>query len=283
MRAKFLLLAACLLAATVAGSHEVLAQGAAPSAPAARPEMTEACPGLIAERPPFRPLMQRVALQTDEVRLTYIGHATFLIESPQLVRIATDYNDYVKPPVLPDIATMNHAHSTHYTDHPDPGIKYVLRGWSPDFGKPARIDLQYKDVRVRNVPTNIRSFYGSTETERHGNSIFIFEIANLCIAHLGHLHHTLNQQQLDEIGRVDVVLVPVDGSYTLDLDGMMDVLRALKARLMIPMHFFSPWTLERFMSRARQEWEVETREVPSLVVSKATLPERPKIVVLPGH
>jgi len=42
-----------------------------------------------------------------------IGHATFLIESPQLVRIATDYNDYVKSPVLPDIVTMNHAHDTH--------------------------------------------------------------------------------------------------------------------------------------------------------------------------
>jgi L-ascorbate metabolism protein UlaG (beta-lactamase superfamily) len=273
--------AASLASAALLFHAPAHAQGAAPPAPAAKPEMTESCPGLIAARPPFHPLVRRVALKADEVRLTYIGHATFLIESPQLVRIATDYNDYVKPPVLPDIATMNHAHSTHYTDHPDPGIKYVLRGWSPDFGKPARIDLQYKDVRVRNVPTNIRTFDGGTE--RHGNSIFIFEVANLCIAHLGHLHHTLTQQQLNEIGQVDVVLVPVDGSYTLDLDGMIEVLHGLKARMMIPMHFFSPWTLERFLSRARQEWEVETREVPSLVVSKATMPDKPKVVVLPGH
>ena len=56
---------------------------------------------------------------------------------------------------------------------------------------------------MRNVPTNIRTLDGGTE--RHGNSIFIFEVANLCIAHLGHLHHTLTQQQLNEIGRVDVV------------------------------------------------------------------------------
>ena len=59
----------------------------------------------------------------------------------------------------------------------------------------------------------------------------------MCIAHLGHLHHTLNQQQLNEIGRVDVVFVPVDGTMTLDLDGMMEVLQALKAPLMIPMHY----------------------------------------------
>ena len=99
--------------------------------------------------------LRLAALEPDQVRITYVGHSTFLIESPQLVRIATDYNDYVRPPVLPDIVTMNHAHSTHYTDRPDPGIKYVLRGWADD-EKPARIDLQYKDVRVRNVPTNIR-------------------------------------------------------------------------------------------------------------------------------
>jgi L-ascorbate metabolism protein UlaG (beta-lactamase superfamily) len=136
-------------------------------------------------------------------------------------------------------------------------------------------------VRVRNVPTNIRSFDGGTE--RNGNSIFIFEIANLCIAHLGHLHHTLNQQQLDAIGRLDVVLVPVDGSYTLDLDGMVEVLHALHAPLMIPMHYFSADTLNRFLDRVRKEWQVEVAEVPSIVVSKTSLPTSPKVLVLPGQ
>jgi L-ascorbate metabolism protein UlaG (beta-lactamase superfamily) len=251
------------------------AQGVAP--PVSKPEMGQSCPGLVAER---LSLFRRVALGPDQVRITFVGHATFLIESPQLVRIATDYNDYVRPPVLPDIVTMNHAHTTHYTDHLDPGIKYVLRGWADD-QKPSIIDLTYKDVRVRNVPTNIRTFEGGTE--RNGNSIFIFEIANLCIVHLGHLHHTLTQQQLNEIGRPDVVLVPVDGNFTLDLDGMIEVLHALKAPLMIPMHYFSAFTLDRFLSRVRQEWEVELSEVPSVVLSKTSLSTKQKILVLPGH
>jgi len=255
------------------------AQGAAPPPPAAKPEMVQGCPGLIAGRE-RSPLFRRVALGPDQVRLTYVGHATFLIESPQLVRIATDYNDYVRPPVLPDIVTMNHAHTTHFTDHPDPGIKYVLRGWNSE-ANPAPIDMSYKDVRVRNVFTNIRTFDGGTE--KNGNSIFIFEVANLCIVHLGHLHHTLNQQQLNAIGRPDVVLVPVDGNFTLDLDGMIEVLHALKARLMVPMHYFSAYTLDRFLSRVRQEWQVELSEIPSVVVSKENLPEKPKILVLPGH
>lgn len=269
--------------ATLIAPSPAWPQAASPAPPAAKPEATDACPGLIAQRPPFRPLVKRVALKADEVRLTYIGHSTFLIESPQSVRIATDYNGYVKPPVIPDVVTMNHAHSTHYTDHPEPEIKLVLRGWSSEFGKPARIDTQFKDVRIRNVPTNIRSYYGSAETERHGNSIFIFEVANLCIAHLGHLHHTLNQQQLNEIGRVDVVLVPVDGSYTLDIEGMIEVLRGMKARMVIPMHYFTEYGLERFLARVGQEWEVEISPVPTVVLSKSTLPEKPKLLVLPGH
>jgi L-ascorbate metabolism protein UlaG (beta-lactamase superfamily) len=279
MRASWLKAVLAVFAFFAIADHAA-AQGAAPPAP--KPEMTESCPGLVAARPPFvQPAAFRLAaLERDQVRISYIGHSTFLLESPQLVRIATDYNDYVKPALLPDIVTMNHAHSTHYTDHPDPGIKYVLRGWAED-EKPARIDMTYKDVRVRNVPTNIRRWDGGTE--KNGNSIFVFEMASLCIAHLGHLHHTLNQQQLNEIGRIDVVMVPVDGNMTLDLDGMIEVIHALKAPLIIPMHYFSAFTLERFLQRARQDWDVEIADVPSVRVSKSSLPAKPKVLVLPGH
>ena len=249
---------------------------------APKSELLENCPGLVSWKAP-RPIpasLRLAALSADQVRITYAGHSTFLIESPQLLRIATDYNDWVKPPVLPDLITMNHAHSSHYTERPDPAIKHVLRGWAGG-EQPARHDLHVKDVRIRNVPTNIRDWGGGTE--RHGNSIFIFEIGSLCVAHLGHLHHTLSQQQLNEIGRVDVVLVPVDGSYTLDMEGMMEVLGALKARLMIPMHAFSTSTLNRFVELARQKYEVQFADTPSVVVSRSTLPAQPQLLVLPGR
>ncbi len=271
--------AATLVLVTLGGI--AYAQSAPPLA--AKPDVERSCPGLVARaRPPVVPAaFDLAALNPDQARISYIGHATFLLESPQGVRIATDYNDYVRPAVIPDIATMNHAHDTHYTDHPDPAIKYVLRGWSETPGKPAIWDVQYRDVRVRNVPTNIRGFDGTTE--KYGNSIFIFEMASLCIAHLGHLHHTLTKQQLDDIGRVDVVMAPVDGSLTLDLDGMMEVLAALKPQLVIPMHFFDQYTLARFLDRARENFDVERAEVPTVVVSRATLPAKPKVLVLPGH
>jgi L-ascorbate metabolism protein UlaG (beta-lactamase superfamily) len=257
--------------------------GAQTPAPPAKPEMTENCPGLVAsDEPRLIPAAYRLAaLNADQVRISYTGHSTFVIESPQQVRIATDYNDYVRPPVRPDIITMNHAHDTHYTDHPDPAIKYVLRGWGRSESEPARHDITVKDVRVRNVPTNIRNWSGGTE--RNGNSIFVFEIANMCIAHLGHLHHTLTQQQLNEIGRIDAVMAAVDGNMTLDLDGMVEVLHSLKSPLVIPMHYFSSFTLRGFLDRMRSDFDVESSPIPSVVISKTTLPAKPKVLVLPGH
>jgi L-ascorbate metabolism protein UlaG (beta-lactamase superfamily) len=260
---------------------EALAQAAPPQAPEAKPEMLETCPGLVAsERPPFLSVAVRPGLAPNEARITYAGHSTFLIESPKLVRIATDFNDYVRPPVLPDIATMNHAHATHYTDRPDPDIKFVLRGWRLD-GQPANHDMTYSDVHVRSVSTNIRDWAGGTE--RNGNSIFIFEVGSLCIAHLGHLHHTLTQQQLNDIGHVDVLLVPVDGGYTMDIEGMVEVIQAIKAPLMMPMHYFNAGTLNYFLQRVSQKYNVEFAETPSVVVSKATLPTKGKFLVLPGR
>ena len=273
-----------VLAGLVAAFAVSLTPAQAPAqAPSVKPEMIESCPGLMSGNTPriipaaFRP----AALTPHQVRITYIGHSSFLLESPQLVRIVTDYNGYNRPAMLPDVVTMNHAHSSHFTETPDPGIAHVLRGWGPSPDQPARHGLQVKDVHIRNVPTNIRSWSGGTE--RHGNSIFIFEMGSLCVAHLGHLHHTLTQQQLNEIGKIDVVLVPVDGGATLDLEGMVEVLAALKAKLMIPMHYFSTYTLQRFLERAKDKFPAEFNDTPSVVISKATLPATPKFLVLQGY
>jgi L-ascorbate metabolism protein UlaG (beta-lactamase superfamily) len=243
----------------------------------AQTQEQEACRGFVALR---GSLVMPAALARGEVSLSFVGHATFLIESPGGVRVATDYNDYVRPSVVPDIATMNRAHSTHYSNRPDPKIRHVLPGWN-SAGGPARHDLTVGDVRVRNVSTNIRDMWGGAGTQYDMNSMFVFETAELCIAHLGHLHHTLEPSHLKKLGRIDVVLVPVDGGYTLDTDGMMEVLKAIGAPLIVPMHYFNPTTLNRFLAKAKERWPVEFSKSSSIVISRATLPTSPKVLVLP--
>lgn len=218
------------------------------------------------------------ALAADQVQLTFVGHSTFLIESPGGLKIATDYAGW-SGGVVPDVVTMNQAHSSHYTNTPDPAIKHVLRGWNPAGGA-AKHDLQIEDVRIRNVTTDIRSGYVGRIAD--GNSIFIFELAGLCIGHLGHLHHELTPEHVGWVGRLDVVLVPVDGGYTMAQVNMLNVLKQLKARIVIPMHYFGPTTLARFIDKARSEFDIETATSPVLVLSAKDLPAKPKLVVLPG-
>jgi L-ascorbate metabolism protein UlaG (beta-lactamase superfamily) len=177
---------------------------------------------------------------------------------------------------VPDVVTMNKAHSTHYTDNPDPRIPHVLRGWNPEGGA-ANHDLQVGDARIRNVPTDIRSWSGVAE--KHGNSIFIFEVADLCIGHLGHLHHRLSDADIALIGRLDVVMAPVDGSYTLDLPNMIATLKELRSSLVIPMHFFGGGSLADFLAGMRDQFVVRSARDEVIEVSLRTLPREPTVLV----
>jgi L-ascorbate metabolism protein UlaG (beta-lactamase superfamily) len=172
---------------------------------------------------------------------------------------------------------MNNAHGTHYTDLVEPGVKHVLRGWNPAGGV-AEHDLTYLDLRVRNVPTSV---HGRSGAQGNSNSIFVFEVEDLCIAHLGHLHHVLTDQHLAELGVIDVVLVPVDGTWTMSQEEMAQVVRQIGAPVVVPMHYFGSSVLGRFLALVEGEYAVEMRETPELVLSRATLPAK-AVVVLPG-
>ena len=224
-------------------------------------------------------LWRVAAVEESAVAIGFLGHSSFLIESPQGVKIVTDYNDMVRAPVTPDIVTMNNAHPTHYSDNVEPGVRYVLRGWDPAGGVAAH-RLEYRDVKIHNVPTNLRESGG---TRYNGNSIFVFETAGLCIAHLGHLHHTLTQTHLAELGAIDIVLVPVDGALTLNQEEMVAVLQQIKPKIAIPMHVFSEARLDRFLARAGEHYQIRRMAEPRVVVSRADLPAAPEILVLPGR
>jgi L-ascorbate metabolism protein UlaG (beta-lactamase superfamily) len=269
-----------------------LALAAALSPALAQEVEPERCPRFVADlRAPigFGELVVPASLtavqaESDLVHLTFVGHATFLIESPAGVTIATDYNGVVKPSVIPRIVTMNRAHSTHYTLFPEPEIEYVFHGWGED-GEPARHELAIDDVWLRNVTTNVRGGCGMSGTiQRDMNSMFVFEVAGLCIAHLGHLHHELTEDHLKALGRVDVVLAPVDGSYTLNIDDMIGVLGDIGAPLVVPMHFFGRSTLERFLARlGEHHYDIQYSDSARVALSRDGLPPRQTVLVLPGY
>ncbi|MGH6618343.1 MAG: MBL fold metallo-hydrolase [Alphaproteobacteria bacterium] len=248
-------------------------------APPAQAEISR-CIAFVERTPGIVPVKYAPAAAAPEVRITFATHSTFRIQTPAGVVIATDYAGYAGAGPAPTVVTMNHAHDTHFTDYPDPAIQYVLRGWNPN-GGPADHKLKVQDVLIRNVPTDIERWDGSIEP--FGNSIFIFEVADLCIGHLGHLHHKPTPEQLARIGRLDVLFVPVDGSYTLNLAEMTEVVKQLRTSLVIPMHYFAGSSLQRFIATLKGEFRIEVEKEPVTVVSLATLPTRPTVRVLPGY
>jgi L-ascorbate metabolism protein UlaG (beta-lactamase superfamily) len=263
-----ILIALCLIAAALPGTAR------ASQCYAFVEELRRELPGVR-----YAQLDTPPAVSPRSVRITYVAHSTFRIETEDGVVIATDYFGSHGQGRLPDAVTMNHAHSTHYTDSPDPGIPNVLRGWNPAGDGPAEHLLTLRDVTIRNVTTDIR---GWGAPEKDGNSIFIFEVADLCIGHLGHLHHVLDEAQYARVGYLDIVMAPVDGSYTLDLPGMIEVLKTLKARLVLPMHAFGTYSLEQFLTGMRDEFAVDLNDSATIEVSFDTLPADPTVLVLPG-
>lgn len=220
----------------------------------------------------------RTAALSPEVVIMYVGHSTYRIETPQGVVINTDYFGSDGPGKIPDIVTMNHAHETHWTAFPNEAIAHVLRGWNPAGDGPAEHRLRVGDVTVRNVTTDILN-WGVTEED--GNSIFVFEVADLCIGHLGHLHHPLSEEQYALLGRLDVLMVPIDGVYTLNLGQMIDIVMRLKSSVVLPMHAFGPASFERFIAGMSEQFAVRISEDPVFRISADTLPSTPTVVALP--
>jgi len=225
----------------------------------------------------LRPGSTQVQAGSGEVEFMFAGHSTYVITTPEGVTIATDFNGWSGRVAIPNVVTMNKAHSSHFTMSPDERIEHVLRGWNFD-GTPAEHNVVAGDVYVRNVTTDIRNF-GAMEPD--GNSIFIFEVADLCIGHLGHLHHPLEDRHYAQIGRLDIVMVPVDGGLTLSHDAMTGIARRLQSSILLPMHRRGA-PISSFIEMMGDRFQVDFVDNDSFSVSARTLPRQPTIVILNG-
>ena len=214
----------------------------------------------------------------NHVRLSFVGHSTYLVETPEGVSIATDFAGYAGPDTIPTVVTMNKAHSSHYTLNPDKRIEHVLTGWNPN-GGPISHSLTVADTYIRNVTTDIRGGFGGAEPD--GNSIFIFEVAGLCIGHLGHLHHKLEDRHIAEIGRLDIVMVPIDGGLTLGHESLSDTVERLRASIILPMHRRGR-SINSFLDLFGEDFDKQFLSDAHITVSLRSLPKQPTIMVLPG-
>ena len=114
------------------------------------------CIAVAASKPAVVPVALQDGLEPDSVLIRYLDHASFAIVTADGTVAVTDYTGYLgTQDLVPDVVTMNNAHTSHWTNAPDPRIPHVLKGW-PDNRKPAEHRLDLGSMLVRNVTTDTR-------------------------------------------------------------------------------------------------------------------------------
>jgi len=167
------------------------------------------------------------------MEIKWLGHATFLITTADGTSIITDpyepgaYDAINYGPItMPaDIVTVSHEHEDHNHVAGVPGDPHVVR----EAG-----EHSVRDVKLYGIST----FHDSSEGDERGtNTIFVIESDGMRICHLGDLGHSIDAQTVQDIGHVDVLLVPVGGYFTVDADQAAEIAGQLNPKLVVPMHF----------------------------------------------
>ncbi|RJP31215.1 MAG: MBL fold metallo-hydrolase [Actinobacteria bacterium] len=165
----------------------------------------------------------------EAVRISWLGHAMFLLEDGAGHRLVTDpYNDYVGyrlPDVAADIVLISHDHADHSNSSVVKGEPVVVRDPSP---------RDIAGVKISGFPTYHDASGGS---ERGPNIVYRWEMQGLVFIHLGDLGHPLDADTLRDLGKIDVLFVPVGGFFTIAPAGAAQVVEALNPHIAIPMHF----------------------------------------------
>lgn len=211
------------------------AQAVVAPAPTQRPPNTTA----PAAPPTAAPTSAPTAAPAGSVSLRWFGQATFLLTTSRGTTLLIDptapSSGYTIAPMSADVVTVSHEHADHNDVSRATGSPVVVRGLKD--GDWVQIDQTVKDVRIRSFPTYHDDQKGAS---RGKNSLFLFEVDGLRIAHLGDLGHQLSQEQAAALGKLDVVMIPVGGGYTLDAAGATKVVEQLSPRAVLPMHYRTP-------------------------------------------
>ena len=209
------------------------------------------------------------------MRLKWLGHACFLLTLNDGTRILTDPFDekvgYEVPSVEADIVTCSHGHY----DHAHTG---VVKG---DFFTVREPGTYNKNgIEILGVSTFHDEEGGA---KRGANTVFKFMVDGVAVCHCGDLGHVLSDEQINRLGKVDVLLVPVGGVYTLDAAGAAEVVKQLKPSVTVPMHYKTPdlkFALEPVDAFLTITGKGEMAGIQEIELEKGTLRQLPEILLL---
>ncbi len=214
------------------------------------------------------------------MKIKYLAHASFLIVSDNGTKIITDpykaggYSGaigYAPINEEADIVLVSHDHDDHNQVSEVLGSPEVVKGAGSH---------SVSGVTIKGV----NSFHDSSNgKERGSNTIFVFDVDGLKVCHLGDLGHLLTDNQIKEIGQIDILLIPVGGFFTIDHQQATKVVDQLKPKVVIPMHFktekldFPVKDVEPFLKGKEKVIKTGTSEIE---ITKENINEKEGILVL---
>jgi L-ascorbate metabolism protein UlaG (beta-lactamase superfamily) len=168
------------------------------------------------------------------VKIKWLGHACFLITSEKGLKIITDpYKsgdpiNYGEINESADVVLVSHEHFDHSNTAAIKGTPVVIK--TPGIS-------EVKGINFKGIP----AFHDETGGSKRGkNTIFVFEMDGIRICHLGDLGHNLSDKEIADIGKIDVVFIPIGGLYTIDCVVATEVISKLSPKITIPMHYLTP-------------------------------------------
>ena len=181
--------------------------------------------------------------------ITYIGHSFFKLKTKTAV-VAIDPFDPASvgikyPPQEADIVAVSHAHSDHNFLDKISGMKKVISG-------PGEYEIMGVSI------IGISTFHDDKKgAERGKNTVYVFESEGLRVAHMGDLGHALTESQINDLGEIDVLMIPVGGIYTIGPKEASDLVSSIEPYFVIPMHYGGDklGSLEAFLKEMGQEGE----------------------------
>ena len=215
------------------------------------------------------------------VIIRWHGHACFEIVPSSGITIVIDPHDGasigIKPPqVKADIVLITHEHFDHNA------YRVVSKDKSEVISS-REGEFEVQGVRIK----GITAYHDPYKGRRRG-SVVMYKIMvdDLEILHMGDVGHILTSEQVNEVGQVDVVMIPVGGTFTIGPEEAWRTLEVLRPRVAIPMHYWISginlplMPVDEFVSKASEEWEIVYHDTNQIELSKNALPKKLTVYVL---
>ncbi|MCX7706996.1 MAG: MBL fold metallo-hydrolase [Anaerolineae bacterium] len=207
--------------------------------------------------------------------IDWFGQSCFRIREGAVTVVTDPYDKsigYTLPRLRADIVTVSH-------DAPGHANAAAVKGDPKVLTRPGEYEI--KGVFI----TGIQSWRGpgAKGEAKEENTIFVFEFGDLTVCHLGDLSRVLTQAQVESMPDIDILMVPVGGGSALDADKAAEVISQLEPRIVIPMHYLTPYVnlpLDPLGKFLKEMGVADQPEVDSLRITRSQLPEETQVVVL---